>query len=321
MVKKMFKIGIVNIDVSHPLAFANLLATENRARYAAIYNDGFRGDDEVEAFIQDFKLEKRCSSIEELAECVDIGFIQGCNWDKHIKQALPFIKAGKPVFIDKPIVGNIVDCNKLEALASDGAVILGSSSVRYCQEVADFLAMPEKKRGKIMSIFGTSGVDEFNYGVHIVEAITELAGVNAQSCKYIGSNSVDNKNCETFFVKFENGITATYNTFHGLWQPFEVVITTTVGIWQFRIDCSRIYKALLDRICDYMESTNNKLAPVSVLLEPVKIMLAGRISREQNGIECQIADIPDNDSGYNGATFEKSYAAISPKMYLEHSKK
>jgi hypothetical protein len=313
----MIKIGVVNIDVSHPLAFAKILQTEDRARFTAIYNDGFRGDDEMETFIRNFKLEKRCSTITELAECVDIGFIQGCNWDKHIEHAIPFIEAGKPVFIDKPIVGSVADCRIIEKLASNGAVILGSSSVRYCQEIINFFMMAAEERGEIISIFGTSGIDEFNYGIHIVEAITELAGSKACSCKYVGSNSIDNKKCETFFVKFENGVTATYNTFQGLWQPFEVVIITTTGIWQFRIDCGKIYKALLDRICDYMETGNNKLAPVSVLTQPVKIMLAGRISREQNGMEIPISEIPDDDPGYNGTVFEKSYAAVSPKMYLD----
>ena len=55
-----------------------------RGRYVAIYNDGFRGDDEVEGFMRKYALEKRCDTVQELAEMVDIGFIQGCNWDKHL---------------------------------------------------------------------------------------------------------------------------------------------------------------------------------------------------------------------------------------------
>jgi hypothetical protein len=71
----MIKIGVVNIDVSHPKAFPEYLKQGNRARYVAVYNDGFRGDDEVEGFIKKYNLEKRCQSIEELAEMVDIGFV------------------------------------------------------------------------------------------------------------------------------------------------------------------------------------------------------------------------------------------------------
>ena len=48
----MIRIGVVNIDVSHPKAFSEYLKKGNRARYVAVYNEGFRGDDEVEGFIK-----------------------------------------------------------------------------------------------------------------------------------------------------------------------------------------------------------------------------------------------------------------------------
>ena len=60
----MIKIGVVNIDTSHPKTFSQKLLAGERARYHAIYNDGFRGDDEVEAIIKHNGLYKRCNSIE-----------------------------------------------------------------------------------------------------------------------------------------------------------------------------------------------------------------------------------------------------------------
>ena len=249
----MVRIGVVNIDTSHPKAFSEYLSKGTRARYAAIYNDGFRDSDEVEAFISRNNMEKRCATIEELADIVDIGFVQSVNWENHLKQAMPFIERGKPVFIDKPIAGSLADCRKLEELASKGAVILGCSSVRYAEEIADFLKIPEEERGRILNIFGTSGVDEFNYSIHIVEVIGAIAGTGAVSCRFVGCSEIEGKKCETFYVRYKSGITAVYNAFHGTWQPFEVVIMTTKSTYHFSIDTDRIYGALLDRICDYME--------------------------------------------------------------------
>jgi len=312
----VFRIGVVNIDVSHPLAFATYLAQGERARYAAIYNDGFRGDDEVEAFMQRFGIEKRCGSIEEMADSVDIGFVQSCNWNNHIEQAMPFIERGKPVFIDKPVAGSLADCKRLEELAANGAVILGSSSVRYCNEITEFVARPEEERGKIVNVFGTSGLDEFNYGVHIVEGIGALFGTGAASCRFVGRGEVDGKKTETFFVRYENGMTATYNTFLGIWQPFELVIMTTRSTYHIGIDSSKLYAAMLDRICDFME-TGKKMAAMPELTESVKIMLAGRISRQTGGGEVLLADIPEDDPGYNGDEFERGYAASASKIYLQ----
>lgn len=312
----MIRIGVANIDVSHPKAFAEYLKKDGRARYVAVYNDGFRGDDEVEAFMRGYGLEKRCDSVEELADCVDIGFVQGCNWDKHLDYAMPFIERGKPVFIDKPIVGSEADCRRLEELAAGGAVILGSSSVRYCEEIASFASRSEQERGRILNIFGTAGVDEFNYAIHIIEGIGGVVGTGADSVRYIGSAALDGKTCKTFFIRYASGVTAIYNTFQGTWQPFEMVIMTTKTTYQFRIDTGRIYGALLNRICDYMETGKNTLAPVEALTESVRIALAARLSREQGGAEVRLSDIPADDPGYSGDTFEREYAQAAAKIYL-----
>lgn len=312
----MIRIGGINIDVSHPLAFSKYLQQDNRARYVAVYNDGFRGDDEVEGFIKQFDLEKRCTSIEELADSVDIGFVQSCNWDNHIKQAMPFIERGKPVFMDKPIVGNLADCRKLEELVESGAVILGSSSVRYCEEVVNFNSQPEEERGKIMNVYGTAGVDEFNYAIHIVEAIGALVKSEAISCRFIGSTTIENVHSETFLIQYKNGVTANYTTCQGCFHPFDVVIMTTKSTYSFRVDNTKIYSALLDRICDFMETGKNDFAPITKLTESIKIMLAGRISRSNGGSEVNLSDIPDDDPGYDGDIFEKEYAAQAQTLYL-----
>lgn len=312
----MIRIGVVNIDTSHPKAFAEYLAGKGRAAYAAIYNDGFRGDDEVEGFMRMAGLEKRCRSIEELAECTDIGFIQGCDWDRHLACAQPFFDRGKPVFIDKPIVGNLADCRKLEALSAAGKRILGSSSLRYAEEIVAFAAKPESERGRILGIFGTAGVDEFNYAVHVAEGLGGLLGTGALSAKFVGSSLADGKTHETYFARFQSGVTATFAVTHGVWQPFEFVITTTKSTFQFRVDTSKIYGALLDQICDAVEQNKKELVPMATLTESVKLMFAGRISREKGGVEVKLSEIPPGDPGFDGAAFARSYAAAAGKIYL-----
>ena len=310
----MIKIGVVNIDVSHPVAFSTYLNKGDRARYTAVYNDGFRGDDEVEVFMKKCGVSERYFSIEEMADHVDIGFVQGCNWDRHLMYAMPFINKGKPVFIDKPMVGNITECKKLEQLVRDGAVILGSSSVRYANEIVEFAQKTEEEKGKVLNVFGTAGVDEFNYAIHVVEGICGIAGCEAISNSFAGRSSIDGKVCETFFIRFANGMTAAYNSFSGTWHPFEYVIMTTKTTFQFRIDTSKIYGALLDRICDYVESGKIATAPIEKLTDSIKVLLAGRISREKGGGEVKLSEIPDDDPGFDGNAFEVKYAAAASKL-------
>lgn len=312
----MIRIGLVNIDTSHPLAFARYLHQGERARFVGIYNDGFRGDDEVDAFIRNFGLEKRYTSLDALAEDVDVGVVNDVDWDTHIEHALPFLKKGKPVFIDKPFVGKLSDCLALEKLAAEGAVILGSSSLRYTKEVEAFLAKPEAERGKLLSVYAVGGVDEFNYGIHIAEQVGSILGTGAISTTYLGKAETDGIPAETFFVKYANGTTALYTLCHGPSQPFGLTVVTTKSTYPLFPHLGNLYEPMLDHLCDYLETGAARLASVVALTESVKILLAGRISRERGG-EVKLAEIPLDDPGYDGAEFARGYAAASAKIYLK----
>lgn len=309
----MVSIGVVNIDTSHPRAFAQIFANNGKAKYAGLYNDSFRGDDEVEGFMRTAGIEKRFTDLDDLAAFVDVGFVQGCDWDTHLKYAQPFINAGKPVFIDKPVVGNVRDVRKLRTLANGGAVILGSSCMRYAPQITEFLAIPVEERGAIVSLHSTCGVDEFNYAIHAVEAIGGLVGTGALSCAYVGGGKVGGITGETYAVQYENGITATYAMTYGQWQKSMVTVLTTKRTYVLE---PAGYDAMLDLLIDSVATGRQLTAPVDALAESILIMLAGRISREQGGGAVKLTGIPDDDPGYDGAAFYQGYAAAAKPLYL-----
>ncbi len=112
---------------------------------------------------------------------------------------------------------------------------------------------------------------------------------------------------------------AIYNTFHGVWMPFHLVIMTTKGLYQFT-DTKKKYKALLDRICDFMETFmetgENTLAPVDAITESIKVMMATKISKDGGGREVSLATIPGHYSGYDGYVFEQGHAKVAKKNYI-----
>lgn len=313
----MIRIGAVNIDTSHPMGFGEEFEKDTRGKYVGVYNDSFRNEDEVDGFIQRFSLEKKCKTIDELVEISDIGIIHGCDWDKHIYYAMPFIKKEKPVFIDKPLVGSITDCKKILELCQNGAKILGSSSVPYCKEIQNFLAIPIENRGEIISVFASSGVDEFNYGIHVVEGILALTGIDVKSVKFLGRGQRNEYFCESFAISFENGITAMYHTMTGCWQPFIFTIITTKNTYSFKIDSSKLYNSLVNEICNYMENKPNIMTAPEAIVQAIKVMLAGKDSRENNGKEIEINEISENLVGFDGKLFAKNYANASGPMYTQ----
>lgn len=297
------------------MGFAEAMRQDGRMRYVGVFNDSFRDDREIEGFVKRFGLEKRCATLEELAAMCDIGFVQGCDWDEHLRQAEIFIGAGKPVFIDKPVVGNLRDCRKLLALVRDGAAIIGSSSARYAYEIQEFLSLPVEERGEIVTVYGTSGVDEFNYGIHIAEALGALMGAGAESVRYMGRGTSGEKYSESFYVSYANGKSAIYTTFTGTWQPFVLTVMTTKTTYALKIDSNRLYRALIEQIANYMEGKPNLLATPEQLTESVEIMLAGAASRARGGETVRLDELTEEGPSYDGALFKKGYAAAASSLY------
>lgn len=312
----MIKLGAVTIDTSHPKAFSQYFNSGDRARYVGVYNGGFRGDNEVEGFIKMNPGTKRYYSLEDMSRDVDIALIHACNWDKHLEFARPFIKAGKPVFIDKPIVGSFRDCREIERLAKDGAVILGSSCFRYADIIKNFFAIPVEKRGELLHINSTIGVDEFNYAIHAVELILGyLPGDRAVNVKYIGSATAHGNTVDSYYVSFESGAAANYHIHLNAWQASMSTVITTKTSYTDTVNHGNTYSPLLDAVCDFMEGKPNCLAPVEDITEATKIMLAGKLSKENGGADISPRSLPDNAS-FDGFTFETKYAAAAAIIYL-----
>lgn len=314
----MLKFGAITIDTSHPMAFAEYLANGDRARYTAIFNDGFRGDDEVESFAKHHSL-TICKSIEELADLVDIGMVHSCNWDKHLGYIDAFAKRNKPVFIDKPLVGNLADCKKLQALVDSGAKVLGTSALRYCYEVDEVRNKVAENNATILHINVTVGVDEFNYAIHAYEFICALLNEHPVSVRYIGTSTAGQKPCDNYFLRFEGGATAIISGILGKYTGFHTAVLTDVPPADccFSVDTSKLYEAMLNEVFNELEGKENKLAPMAELLIPIKAALACKASKLAGGKEMNLDDEAIADVSFDGYEFEATYGANSPKSYLD----
>lgn len=309
----MLKFGAVTIDVSHPTAFAKVLSTGDRARYTAVFNDSFRSEEEVQMFADTFGA-KIYNDLDEMIDNVDLGLVHACNWDKHLDYIMHFVRKGKPVFCDKPIVGNIADCEKLEELVKGGAKILGTSALRYAYEVVEAREDMKKNGVNPVLVSASVGLDEFNYCIHAVEAISGVIDCKPVSCRYINKAAVGSEGVESYMIKYENGACGIYNSFDKKFALFNTVILTDApneGDYCFAIDNSNLYAAMLPRVCDYLEGKEDALITVEQMIESIKVLLAGKASKLNGGIEVSIDDPMLKDVSFDGYEFEKGYAAAA----------
>src|SRR5690606_4739835 len=71
-------------------------------------------------------------TITEMCRDVDAVMLESVDGRPHLWQAIPVIKAGKPLFIDKPMAGSLGDVIAIFELAKEHQVLVFSaSSLRY----------------------------------------------------------------------------------------------------------------------------------------------------------------------------------------------
>ena len=314
----MIKIGCVSIDVSHPMGIANLLRDNCMdMRYTYMWDKGFRKPEEREWFVKHFGLEAEVDEIKDMVDKVDVGFIHSCNWEKHLPLAMPFIEAGKPVYLDKPVVGTVADVKKVRELIAGGAKIIGGSSVRYAEEIQNFLKQPVEQRGEVLAAFCTCGTNEFDYAIHAVEALSEIAGAKAKSAKFVGrTKNAENQTCEAFTIEFENGVVGTYYSVLGRYNPFHISIVTTTQTVSFQINNGRIMRALMVKVGHEL-TEGGAMVDMETLLNCTEIMLCGKKSRDElNGATVTIDMLSDDDK-FDGYAFEADYGAKAKVSYKD----
>ena len=126
---KPLRAGMIGLDTSHVPAFAKLFngpkATGELAgiRIVAGYPGGTDfgpSKTRVAKFTEDLRGMgvEIVDSIPKLLEKVDVVFLESVDGRIHLKEATPVIKAGKPLFIDKPAAGSLADAIAIFDLAA-----------------------------------------------------------------------------------------------------------------------------------------------------------------------------------------------------------
>ena len=123
-----------------------------------------------------------------IEHCVDnyqdmIGKVDGVllardDYSEHRTMAEPFLQAGIPVFVDKPLTDNVDDYRWFRPYAEKG-LLFTTSGLRYAREL-DNLRTELSQFGKIKLIKASIINDWNKYGIHMVDAIQGLGVAEPQ---------------------------------------------------------------------------------------------------------------------------------------------
>lgn len=192
------RVGIIGLDTSHVLRFTELLNAEEPllelagCRVVAAYP---KGSEDIESsvsrvpgYIEQVRLMgvEIVPSIDELLELVDAVLLESNDGRVHLRQALPVLKSGKPMFIDKPMAASLVDVIAIyEAAKHFETPIFSTSALRYGSGT---LEVHGGSIGKVLGcdVYSPCALepthpDFFWYGIHGVEALFTVMGTGCQA--------------------------------------------------------------------------------------------------------------------------------------------
>ncbi len=305
-----FRIGLVGLCTSHPEGWVPVmreLTAEGRidVEVVAAWDSGeTRPAGFAREFCDRFAIPHALERLDDMLEMVDGVIVHTTNWDKHLEQARGFVEAGRSVFLDKPVAGNVRELNTVLDWIKQGRRVTGGSVLRYCREIAALRAEVEAANEKIYTAYTGIGVDDYNYGIHGYATLMAALGSEVVSVRYIGSS-----NQKQIALAFRDGRMGLLTVGKSKWLPFNLSAVTGSKFYQVAVDNQKLYRSMLEAVMPWFTGLTD-IPPLSgdALLAPEFAALAAKQSWQEHGREIFVSDLSAVDGlGYDGTQFACEY--------------
>lgn len=222
-------------------------------------------------FILD-RAEDAIGEVDAVVVATDIGH-------EHVERCRPFIEAGLPIFVDKPLTDNAKDLRQFIAWHEAGRAFMSTSAMRYAKE---FRALDGRlaEVGEPRLITVTMAKTWERYGIHALEAVYPmLAAGGYTSISHRGEGDAN-----LMHMQHESGVSVLLNVVGDLYGAFGHVATfgTKGALYTKFEDTFFAFKSQLEAFVSYLR-TGESPVPFSETVELMRIIIAGIESRERGG--------------------------------------
>ena len=282
----MYKVAILGSENSHCAGFASVLAPlTGQKRFPDIFLCGVAGDDDSnmavaeKAAVPAFKTDPAGFAGE-----VDAVMITARHGGLHLPWALPYIREGAKLWIDKPITASVEDARTLVRLAHEKKLLLsGGSSLAGAEGTMRLKELVREKRGSVTGGHVTAPVNLVNdygnfwfYSQHLVQMVTEIFGQDIVSV----SAKVKGDGVPAVFHYPSFDVTAYFGTGY----------SATVYLGGYGVACEKIdlgaeyFMPELEELADMLREGKVRQTPEE-LVYPVLVIDALIRSMEADGAE------------------------------------
>lgn len=199
------RVGIIGLDTSHSPAFVKALNGPDAGdrflgyKVVAAYPQGSKdiesSTSRVPAYTEDVKKQnvEIVDSIADLLKKVDVVLLETNDGRLHREQALQVLKAGKRVFIDKPIAASLPDAIAIfDASKKYNIPIFSASSLRHIKGIEKV----DKSQVVGADTFSPAVLEKthpdfFWYGIHAVETLYTVMGTGCKQVVRVHTDGTD----------------------------------------------------------------------------------------------------------------------------------
>lgn len=213
-----------------------------------------------------------CLNIADMIGQVDAVLLARDDSENHMKYALPFLNAGIPIYIDKPLATNLRDANALLSAQKYPGQIFTCSALKYASEL-----IPSKnqmdKLGKIHLVQGMIPKDWNKYAIHLIDPILKLP-INKGRLLWSERNEVGPVN--NLLICYSNNCLISLSTFGNI--PASTVIKLYGERGKLDLvfsDTFSAFKSALERFINNIISKNYDIDKKGIL-EAVTLIELGR---------------------------------------------
>ena len=243
----MIKVGMLGGSEGngHPYSWSAIINgfDENemkRTAFPNIYNylcerqfpkEQIKGAEVSHIWTQELQLSKsiqRCCGIANVVEnysemigSVDCVILARDDFENHLQMSLPFLDAGLPVFIDKPLEITVAKTNHLLSHEKYPGQIFSCTCLRYAKEL--FLSQQEVNSIGRIKHYECSTIKSWEkYAIHIIEPV--IASLPSET-EIVNVENTSTKNKTSVYVSFENRMTASFEALGGHIKNGNISIT------------------------------------------------------------------------------------------------
>ncbi len=296
----MVRVGIIGLDTSHSPSYARIINETDSASLAGIQVVAAypKGNPELETGerIPQFTEEMRSmgiaivDSIDELLTRVDAVMLETRDGRMHLEQALPVIEAGKPLYIDAPLAGNMGDAVAIfEAARQEGTPVYTAEPLRYSPATQEIAA------GSIGKVLGADSYspaathpthpDLFWYGGHGVAMLYTVMGTGCETVRRVHREDTD-----VVVGTWGNGRIGTYRGIRAGQRGYGGSAFGTDGIAS--LGAFEGYEPLVRKIGEFFQ-TGEPPVPPEESLEIYAFMAAADQSKARDGAPVSVPAVLD----------------------------